>query len=852
MVEISKMSYLAFEICEIPDLTLVKYQSLAENGVGGALSKHDVFLRQWHGICLELNLSMHLLYLFDINAQQGYRLRSFFILQGEGEPLSAAELLVNNGPLSPYFAFTKTSIPDARFATGATLTKSERVDTIFNPLSGETKQVHYVPSWTVNNDSRLIELFKTLQTFGTIQHEGRGEYGSCAFRVDLYPVQESEGVRSVFGPLVKSLKGEFDIKLTDDSRGTKQDSHVSEICKVYEDWLTVLETTPHFRINTYSFAPMQFQAKLLLNSVGSEIVEEGNYSITPIKQDDNEGFSCLSRMQAGPQTYCVHKEVSILDEWPTTFSLNEATPFFRFPVLYDGETIELPKETVAPKQEQGIVFGRDSNGYNVLFPLGKLSRHAFFTGMPGSGKTNTMLHLATSLHSAGIPFLALEPAKKEYRNLLMLPEMSGIYLFSPHIQSSFPLQVNPLEFPVGVRLSEHINALLEVFRGSFLLEGPTFKFLSSAILAAYENNGWTLEDINDGTDDHAFPTLKDVYANVETEVECSSYDAEIKGNVRSFLQVRLGGLMDRDAGELFDATISTIRPDEWLTKTAIVELEVLDEQSKNFFILLLCQYISETIRANPKGSPEMPVRHALFIEEAHNIIASDSQQGSSETVDPKVASTAYIVKMLAEMRALREAIIISDQLPTTLATEVTKNTGLKLVHRLASKDDRELIGSSISATSAQVEEMGDLDTGNAFIHYEGVKKPFTVKVEEWKSPDCGLDISNDIELARRLRDSNELKKATLRSIQNWAEKCITTISTQINHYLSRQDRMDRAPSDKIEEFERKQELRDAISKVRASYSKRKPLWQVDDENIASEQAYIENMLEAFEQQVDLN
>ncbi|MEI3413421.1 MAG: hypothetical protein V8Q57_09715 [Blautia sp.] len=34
-----------------------------------------------------------------------------------------------------------------------------------------------------------------------------------------------------------------------------------------------------------------------------------------------------------------------------------------------------------------------------------------------------------------------------------------------------------MEFPVGVRLSEHINALLEVFEGSFVLEGPTYKFL---------------------------------------------------------------------------------------------------------------------------------------------------------------------------------------------------------------------------------------------------------------------------------------------------------------------------------------------------------------------------------------
>lgn len=43
--------------------------------------------------------------------------------------------------------------------------------------------------------------------------------------------------------------------------------------------------------------------------------------------------------------------------------------------------------------------------------------------------------------------------------------------------------------------------------------------------------------------------------------------------------------------------------------------------------------------------------------------------------------------MLAEVRALRESIVIADQLPTALAIEVTKNTGIKLVHRLTAQDE---------------------------------------------------------------------------------------------------------------------------------------------------------------------
>ena len=80
--------------------------------------------------------------------------------------------------------------------------------------------------------------------------------------------------------------------------------------------------------------------------------------------------------------------------------------------------------------------------------------------------------------------------------------------------------------------------------------------------------------------------------------------------------------MERDAGEVFNTHFSTLAPDEWLTSSAIVELEVLGEQAKNFFVLLVCHYILETLRTDPNGGVDlkgkkMPVRHVIFIEEAH-------------------------------------------------------------------------------------------------------------------------------------------------------------------------------------------------------------------------------------------
>lgn len=782
------MSILSFQIKEIPDLSLNKYQTLSDTGISGVLKRHSNFIRQWHGICLECNVTMHLLYIFVPTELQGQRLKLYLMFQGERENLQVISPLIEYSPLNDYFDFIGEKVPNVKFAAGATLIKNERIAEIYNPLTSEIKKVHYVPKIKMNADARLYDLFRFMEAIGKSYNSSE----ACAYRVDLYPVSMAQEIRSAFEPVLKDLRGDNDIKLVKDVQGVKNNDYAREICKEYEEWLTAVETSPHFRMNIYGFASNTFRAKILLNAAASEAISEGNFSIAKIKPDANGKCSVISRMGEKAEEYCMYGQNASISSWSTTYVLEEVEPFFRMPVLFDGEVIELQKETAPKPYNNGIYIGVDENGFPVNFPTEYLPRHAFFTGVPGSGKTNTMLHIITELRKQGIPFLAMEPAKKEYRELLCRKEMQDISLFSPHLQSHFPLQINPFEFPKGVRLSEHINAVLEVFEGSFVLEGPTYKFLSSSIQTAYFKLGWDIEDINnEKTEKYGYPTLQDIYDNLEAEIKQSSYDAEIKGNVRAFLQVRLGGLMERDAGEMFNTNISTFKPEEWIEKSAIVELEVLNEQAKNFFVLLVCHYILETLRANPKGGVDLktgkllPVRHVIFIEEAHNIIAPSADQSGSDSVNPKISATAYIVKMLAEVRALREAIVIADQLPTALATEVTKNTGLKLVHRLTSQDDRSEIGTVISASSLQMEQMTSFTKGKALIFHEKTVKPYQVQVAEWKKPVVNYDFTDDSQLYQQIMHQKHTMDAIYTAIRAWGNKCKKDIDPQYKTILAK-------------------------------------------------------------------
>lgn len=232
---------------------------------------------------------------------------------------------------------------------------------------------------------------------------------------------------------------------------------------------------------------------------------------------------------------------------------------------------------------------------------------------------------------------------------------------------------------------------------------PAPFMIDYSIEAIYRDKGWYPDTINDGIT-LPYPTMQELYDKLEVEVEKTDYEGEIKGNLKSILQVRIGSLLRREMGDVFNVAKSSFAPEEWLQKPALIELEAMGSGPSNFLSLLLTTLIRESLKITPNaGGREL--RHVIFFEEAHNLIGPVAQEITGEDADPKMAATAYVVKMLAEVRALKEGIVIADQLPTAMAPEVIKNTGLKIGHRITAEDDRELLGGTMSATETQLEQM---------------------------------------------------------------------------------------------------------------------------------------------------
>ncbi len=746
---------LCYKIEVIPDLSLNKYASLEGNGVDGVLKKHLAFLRQWNRKGALSGISVHLYYFYDGQREdgtyaigaKGSKLKILFEVRGEEEKLNNVPQLVSSSTLSDYFKFIpctfegfleECKIRDASFSVCSTLIKKEVFIKPSLEMAGEDGGYYTVPQWEMNEDGRLYNMCKLMESLDR----------QMLYRIDLYPAEKSEDLREALRKPISVLR---ERQYSKAGILDQRDFEAENVLKGYEDLLNKVDSSPHFIANLFVFANDRENSAVVLDAAGAEALMKGSYEIGTFSGK----FGMHAFLEAGETVdlYNRHKKIIMqktgrgliickeesqnykLRYLPTLFTLEEVAPFFRFPALYEGEVIQIRKETApkAVKAEEGLYLGTDDNGYDVYFPLRNLSKHAFIAGAPGSGKTNTMHHLTSTLwRKHGIPFLVLEPAKQEYRALVKQKGMEGVYVFSPNADMAFPLHINPFEFPKGLMLAEHIRRLCSVFEGAFPLENPMPFLLDQAIEAVYRDLGWTPETVYTDETTLKFPTMSMLYKRLEDELKTTTYSDEIRGNLESALKVRIGSLLRREMGDVFDVPSSTIPPEKWLTIPAIIELESMGTGPANFLTLMLCTLIREALKVNPHHDKDY-ARHVIFIEEAHNLIGSEAEEAYGAEANPKQAATTFIVRMLAEVRALQEGIVIADQLPTVMAQEVIKNTGLKIGLRITSADDRVLLGSTMAASPIQIEEMATFNVGRALISYEGLMRPFTIQMHEW----CG-------------------------------------------------------------------------------------------------------------------
>lgn len=404
--------------------------------------------------------------------------------------------------------------------------------------------------------------------------------------------------------------------------------------------------------------------------------------------------------------------------------------------------------------QSGIVVGSIADhgnpirGMHLHLSKNDLNKHLFVCGLTGSGKTTTVKHILKSLaQQENIPFLVLESAKRDYRQLLADDVFKGnLNIFTIGDGMVSPIRFNPFYIQEGVHPLVHIDYLKAIFNASFSLYGPMPSIVEKCLHAIYIKKGWDLTlgthpnliDSKGNPDErryeleehfYCFPTLTDLKDEVDHYIKNElDYQGELRDNIRTAIIVRLESLCVGAKGLMFN-THDFFPIEKLLSQNTILEMESLaDDDDKAFFVGLVLVLLSEyRQKENPAVNPGMGnkgLRHFMVIEEAHRLLKNVDTERSSEMMgNPKGKAVEVFSNILAEMRSLGQGVAVVEQIPSKISPDVIKNSNTKIVHRLVSKDDQSLLAGSLSIDDHEALYLNRLKTGHALCHKEGMARP---------------------------------------------------------------------------------------------------------------------------------
>lgn len=443
-------------------------------------------------------------------------------------------------------------------------------------------------------------------------------------------------------------------------------------------------------------------------------------------------------------------------------------PGFRIRRSAEFSLAEIPPKDPNRTIAIGNILDRGEDTGNLYhIDVDAMQKHTIVCGVTGGGKTNTCFYLLGQLWRYGIPFMVCEPAKSEYRHMMLMSEtFKGVgQAFSLGDETVSPFRLNPFEIMPRVKVQTHLDALKSVFNASFEMYSPMPQVLEKALNEIYRVRGWDLVNnvnrrlppgMSPGDEDcppEIYPTMKDLYEIIDPIVEGFGYSDRIGPDVQAALKARIGSLLIGGKGQMLN-TRRSIPMKQLFGRPTVVELKMVSEDSEKSFLMgMLLVFLYEYREAL---GPHDHLQHVMLVEEAHRLLKNVPTGQSGEGANPAGKAVEFFTNMLAEIRSYGQGFIIADQIPNKLAPEALKNTNLKIMHRIVAVDDRDSMGGAMNLDDIQKRHVTALGQGRALVYAEKMEQPYHLQIM--------FDKTKEVPPPETPEESDEVVRVAMRSL----------------------------------------------------------------------------------------
>lgn len=399
-----------------------------------------------------------------------------------------------------------------------------------------------------------------------------------------------------------------------------------------------------------------------------------------------------------------------------------------------------------------------------------LTKHALIVGSTGSGKTVATTLLIQELARLRTGFLIVEPVKTEYYGALA-ERVPGLCRrrfegdAAGRTGRDF-LAFDPMRLQRGVTVARHLSHLRSCFCAAFPLDEVQSLILDNGLRAFYTSppaqggcglslftrGGQACHSIRPGPGGEslvypgwrAFIRFMANYLERELNPRRLDQPPDFVWSMQQAFRRRFESL---DAGVLGTACrladdAMRARAEFWdpfhtlLNRPTIVELDAIaDNDQKALVMALLLTFLYERrqaddlLRRESGAADPGGLKHVLVVEEAHRLLANPAARSSELAGESaRARAVGLFVDMLAEVRAYGQGLVIVEQIPTKIVPEAIKNTNLKVMLRMSSKEDREYLGEAMNLNPIQKRFVTGLQPGQCVVFEECVEEPLHLTV----------------------------------------------------------------------------------------------------------------------------